>query len=197
MSEVTERISVSTFVDRYKSLTSGQLKNKYINEHIKTTYAPLLSKTTILNMMNEKAVVDDGGVRYIDLLISKLNLTMAILVLYTDIEPDKKENEDGTTTALTWEAYDALKSNGLLDEITEAIGEDIAELLSVQKNIMDTWYTKNNSTEAYIANIIETASQKLGTYAGFGMDKLADVLSDEKKMNKVIGALDKVLKKVK
>ena len=195
--EIKERISVSAFVERYNKLTNGQLKSKYITEHIKTTYAPLLSKMTILNMMNEKAVVDDSGIKYIDLTISKLNLTMAILVLYTDIEPDKKENEDGTTTPLTWEAYDALKSSGLLEGITEHIGEDITELLSVQKNVMDTWYTKNNSTEAYIANLVEAASHTLGVYAGFGMDKLADVLGDEKKMSKIMTALDMMVKKIK
>lgn len=196
MSEVKERISVSTFVDRYIKLTNEQLKNKYVKEHIKTTYAPLLSKMTILNLMNEKAVVD-SDIKYIDMVTSKLNLNMAILVLYTDIEPDKKENEDGTTTPLTWEAYDVLKSNGLLDIIIEYIGEDIGELLSVQKDILDTWYLKNKSTEAYVENLIETASHKLGVYAGFGMDKLADVFSDEKKMNKVMAALDKILKKIK
>ena len=128
---------------------------------------------------------------------SKLNLNMAILILYTDIEPDKKENEDGTTTPLTWEAYDKLKSNGLLDEIIKYIGADITELLAVQKEIFDTWYLKNKSTEAYVENLVEKASQKLGVYAGFGMDKLADILSDEKKMNKVMTALDKVAKKIK
>ena len=196
MSEVKERISVSTFVDRYNKLTNDQLKNKYVKEHIKTTYAPLLSKLTILNLMHDKSVVN-GDVKYVDMVTSKLNLNMAILVLYTDIEPDKKENEDGTTTTLTWEAYDVLKSNGLLDIIIEDIGEDIGELLSVQKDILDTWYLKNKSTEAYVESLIETASKKFGAYAGFGMDKLADVLSDEKKMNKIMIALDKVSKKIK
>lgn len=86
---------------------------------------------------------------------------------------------------------------GIFDKIIENIGEDIGELLSVQKDVLDTWYMKNKSTEAYVENLIEVASQKLGAYAGFGMDKLADVLSDEKKMNKVMIALDKILKKIK
>lgn len=196
MSEVKERISVSTFVDRYNALTTSQLKSKYVKEHIKTTYAPLLSKMTILNLMNEKSVVNDD-ILYVDMVTSKLNLNMAILILYTDIEPDKKENEDGTTTPLTWEAYDKLKSTGLLDIIIEYIGEDIRELLSVQKDILDTWCLKNKSSEAYVENLIENASQKLGAYVGFGMDKLADVLSDEKKMSKLMTALEKIVKKIK
>lgn len=195
--EVKERILVSEFVNRYNKLDSEQLKNKYVKEHIKTTYAPLLSKMQILNMMNEKSVVDDGDVKYIDMCTSKLNLNMAILVLYTNITPDKKENEDGSTTSLTWDAYDKLKSNGLLEKIIEYIGEDIGELLSVQKDILDTWYLKNKSTEAYVNDLVETASRKFGVVAGAGMDKLAEVLGDEKKMNKVMSALDKVVKKIK
>ena len=145
--EVKERVLVSDFVNRYNKLESEQLKNKYVKEHIKTTYVPLLSKMTILNMMHDKSVVKDD-VPYVDMVTSKLNLNMSILVLYTDIEPDKKENEDGSTTSLTWDAYDKLKSNGLLEKIIEYIGEDIGELLSVQKDILDTWYLKNKSTEA-------------------------------------------------
>ncbi len=194
--EVKERILVSDFVNRYNKLESEQLKNKYVKEHIKTTYVPLLSKMTILNMMHDKSVVKDD-VPYVDMVTSKLNLNMAILVLYTDITPDKKENEDGSTTPLTWDAYDKLKSNGLLEKIIEYIGEDIGELLSVQKDILDTWYLKNKSTEAYVNDLVETASRKFGVVAGVGMEKLADVLSDEKKMNTIMSALDKMLKKIK
>lgn len=196
MSEKMKKISVSEFVKGYEKLTNDSLKINYIKNHITTTYAPLLSKMTILNLMNEKSVVDDG-IKYVDMVTSKLNLNMAILILYTDIEPDKKENEDGTITSLTWDAYDALKSSGLLDNIIEYIGEDVVELLSVEKNILDTWYSKNTSSQAYISDLVEIASRKFSVIAGAGMDKLADVLNDEKKMNKVMTVLEKVIKKIK
>lgn len=192
MSEVKERISVSTFVERYNKLTNQQLKDKYVKEHIKTTYSPILTKKLILEAMNEKSVVDDGT-KYVDLVVSKLNLVMAILVLYTDIEPDK--NEEGKP--LTWESYDKLKSSGLIGSILEFIGDDINELMSIQKSVMDTWTIKNNSPEAYIMNLVETITNKFGIVAGAGMDKLADVLGDEVKMKKVATAFDKVLKKIK
>lgn len=193
MSEVKERITVSTFVERYSKLNNDQLKDKYVKEHVKITYAPVLKKKAILEAMNDKSVIDAPTGKYIDLLTSKLNLTMAVLVLYTDIEPDK--NEDGQP--LVCESYDALQSTGLIGKILNAIGSDIEELMSIQSQVMDTWYAQHTSTEAYITNLVEVASHKLGIYAGAGMDKLADVLSDEKKMNKVIAALDKMLKKVK
>lgn len=193
MSDVKEKITVSEFANKYNKLTNAQLKEKYVKEHIKKTYATLLSKMTILNLMNEKSVVDDS-VKYIDLVVSKLNFVMAILVLYTDIEPDK--SEDGKP--LTWDAYDTLKSTGLLDEIIRNIGEEeMEELLSVQKNVMDTWHMQNKSTEAYITNLVEVAARKFSVIAGVSMDKLSEVLSDEIKMKKIISAFDKVLNKIK
>lgn len=193
MSETKQRITVSDFAKRYKALTNDQLKDKYIKEHVKTTYAPILNKINILKLMNEKSVVDDASGKYIDMAVSKLNLVMAILVLYTDIEPDK--SEDGKV--LSWESYDILKSTGLYGKILNTIGEDLEELMSIQSNVMDTWYNKNCSTQAYITNLVEYASHKIGLVAGVGAEKLAEVLGDEIKMKRVASTLDKVLKKIK
>lgn len=192
MSEVKGKISVSDFVKGYNQLANQTLKDNYIKKHIKTTYAPLLNKKLILEAMHEKSVVD-GDIKYVDLIVSKLNLVMAVLVLYTDIEPDK--NEEGKP--LTWESYDKLKSTGLLESVSMVIGEDINELMSVQKSVMDSWTIKNTSTEAFVTNLVDVASRKLGVVAGASMDKLTEVLNDESKMKKVAGALDKVLKKIK
>lgn len=193
MSEIKERITVSTFVERYNKLNNEQLKDKYVEEHVKITYAPILKKKAILEAMNDKSVVEGSTGKYIDMLTSQLNFTMAILVLYTDIEPDK--NKDGQP--LVCESYDALQSTGLIGKILKTIGSDVEELMNIQSQIMDTWYAKHTSTEAYFANLVEIASHKLGVYAGAGMDKIADVLRDEKKVNKIITALDKLIKKIK
>ena len=90
-----------------------------------------------------------------------------------------------------------MKVNGLIECISEFIGEDINELMSIQKFVMDTWMMKNTSTEAYISNLSKIISSKLGVVAGAGMDKLADVLDDETKMKKVANVFDKVLNKIK
>ena len=192
MSEKIERITVSTFVDGYNKLTSDQLKEKYVKKHVLTTYSPILSKRNVLQLMTEKSVVD-GSVKYIDLTVSKLNLIMAILVLYTDIEPDK--DEDGKP--MTWASYDTLKYTGLLEKILECIGDDIEELLSVQKDVLDTWHMKNASPEAYVANLVETASQRFGIVAGVVMGKLTELLDDEIKMKKITSIIEKAMKKIK
>ena len=196
MSELKERIPMSKFVEGYKKLTSESMKDRYVKEHVKTTYAPILQKKLILDMMTEKAVVENPT-KYIDMMVSQMNMVMAVLVLYTDIEPDKKEIEDGTTTPLTWEAYDALKSTGLYVKIMNVIGEDLKELTYVQEQILETWHMKNTSTEAYVNNLIETASRRFGIAAELLLDKTTEILEDEKKMNKVMTALDKVVKKIK
>lgn len=192
MSEKIERITVSTFVDGYNKLISDQLKEKYVKKHVLTTYSSILSKRNVLQLMTEKSVVD-GSVKYIDLTVSKLNLIMAILVLYTDIEPDK--DEDGKP--MTWASYDALKSTGLLEKILECIGDDIEELLSVQKDVLDTWHMKNASPEAYVTNLVETASQRFGIAAGVVMGKLTELLDDEIKMKKITSIIEKAMKKIK
>ena len=196
MNEVKERISISKFVEGYNQLTSQQSKDRYIKGHIKNTYAPILQKKLILEMMHEKSVVE-FPVKHIDMLVSKLNVVMAILVLYTDLEPDKQTNEDGTTTPLTWDAYDVLKSSGLYGVLLDAIGEDLNELMSVQDQILNSWHMTNTSTEAYVRNIIDTASRRFGISVDLLLDKLVEILDDEKKMKKVTTTLEKLMKKIK
>ena len=196
MIEVKERVSITKFVEGYSKLANEQLKDKYVKEHIKTTYVPILQKKLILEMMNAKAVVETP-IKHIDMIVSKLNVVMAILVLYTDLEPDKQTNEDGTTTPLTWEAYDALKSSGLYGKVLGAIGEDLNELMSVQDQILNSWHMANTSTEAYVNNIIDTVSRRFGISMELVLDKLTDILEDDAKTKKVTTMLEKLAKKIK
>ena len=196
MIEVKERVSITKFVEGYNKLANEQLKDKYVKEHIKTTYVPILQKKLILEMMNAKAVVETP-IKHIDMMVSKLNVVMAILVLYTDLEPDKQTNEDGTTTPLTWEAYDALKSSGLYGKVLGAIGEDLNELMSVQDQILNSWHMANTSTEAYVNNIIDTVSRRFGISMELVLDKLTDILEDDAKTKKVTTMLEKLAKKIK
>ena len=196
MNEVKERISISKFVERYNKLTNAQLKEKYIKEHIKNTYVPILQKKLILETMNSKSVIE-SPVKHIDLMVSKLNVVMAVLILYTDLEPDKQTNEDGTTTPLTWDAYDALKSSGLYEKILEAIGEDLNELMTVQDQVLNSWHMANKSTEAYVNNFIDTVSRRFGISVELLLDKLTEILEDDAKTKKMTTILEKLVKKIK
>lgn len=192
MSEANKKISVNDFVKGYKRLTSAELIAKYVEKHVVKTYAPLLMKKEVLSLMCERSVVNDD-IKHIDMTLNKLNMTMAILALYTDIEIEK--DEEGKP--LSWEAYDELKSSGVLEVLIAIIGDDIQELLTVQKEVLDTWHMKNTSTEAYIMNLVEFVSRKFGVVAGAGMGKLSDVLDNEEKMNKVMELGYSFIKKIK
>lgn len=192
MSE-TKKILVTDFVKKYNEVKSADLKTKQVKGIMKRTYCPILEKKEILNLMLEKSVVEDD-IKHIDMFVNKLNFYSAIISIYTNIVPEKDENG----IVKSYEMYDLLIENNIMSTILEIIGErELGELTSVNGLLLDTWHMKNTSSEAYVNNLVETASQKLGTYAGFGMDKLADVLSDEKKMNKIMSALEKVAKKIK
>lgn len=192
MSE-TKKILVTDFVKKYNDVKSADLKTKQVQGIIKRTYCPILEKKEILNLMLDKSVVEDD-IKHIDMFVNKLNFYSAIISIYTNIAPEKDENG----IVKSYEMYDLLIENNIMSTILEIIGErELGELTSVNGLLLDTWHMKNTSSEAYVNNLVETASQKLGTYAGFGMDKLADVLSDEKKMNKIMAALEKVAKKIK
>ena len=186
-----ETISVSQFVKEYKEIPNEGQKKSYIKKHVIRTYCPLLDKMNMLKVMNDKSVVNDENGKYIDMTVSKLNTVISILVLYTDVRPDKDENEK----TLSWQTYDLLKSTNLLERILEIIGDDINELMLVQKDVMDTWYTKNASTEAVIRDIVDKAIEKFGVVAGVGMQELSSVLDDDKKLIKILNNFKKILGK--
>ena len=113
---------------------------------------------------------------------------------HPDLHPDDPDAQQKMNEVN--EAYDMLKQIGVIDELYNLIGEDeIEELLSVQKTIMDTFYNQNGSTEAFIANVVDKAAQKLGISAGFAIEKLDELASDEKKINRIMGIVKPFINK--
>ena len=77
-------------------------------------------------------------------------------MLYTDLEPMK--NDDAVTMFL--ETYDVLQEYNILNPLCSAIGErEISELTFINEQVLDTWYTKNTSTKAYISDLIATVTR--------------------------------------
>ena len=79
------------FSDEVAYNSQYTLKEKYINSHIITNYSSILNKVSVLNLMLEKSVVIDNVGKYIDMVTSKINFVMAVLVLYTNIDISKKD----------------------------------------------------------------------------------------------------------
>lgn len=190
MSE-TNKILVTEFVKQYKELTEEKLKDRKIKSIIRRTYCPVLEKKIILDLMLSKSINEEGS-KYIDLFVNRINFIAAIISLYTTLLPEKDENG----ISKTYEMYDLLVENNILSKIYENIGErELAELTSINDVVMDTWYGANKSTEAYVSNLLETASRKFGVYIGVGLEKMADALGDEVKMQRATNLLDRVFKK--
>ena len=189
----TKKILVSDFIQQYNKLTDESLKNKKIKSIIKRTYCPILEKKLILDLMLTKSI-NEGSVKYIDLFVNRINFIAAIISLYTTLLPEKDENE----IPKTYEMYDLLVENDILNKILENIGEkEIAELTSINGVVMDNWYAVNKSTEAYVNNFIETASRRFVISIELILDKLTETLDDEVKINKVASILEKMAKKIK
>ena len=116
---------------------------------IRDRYCPVLEKKVILQTMLDKTIVlGKNGVEYIDMFLSKINFTTAILLLYTKFNISK--NDDSETTA--FQDYDLLIERGFLNVISAAIGEDeLNELTTINGLLMDNFYAENKNLEAFIA----------------------------------------------
>ena len=188
-----KKVVVTDFVNKYKTLTSEKIKSDYIAGIIKRTYCPIIEKKLMLELMLEKSVTKDD-IPTIDMLTNKLNLCATIVALYTYIAPEIDENG----VAKSFEMYDLLMENNLLNPILELIGErEINELTSINGLLIDNWYAKNTSTQAYVNNLVETASRRFGIALELILDKVEPILDDEVKMKKMMSMLDKVAKKIK
>ena len=191
--EKTKKILITDFIEQYNKLSDEKLKDRKIKGIIKRTYCPILEKKLILDLMLKKSI-NEEGIKHIDLFVNRINFVAVIISLYTTLLPEK--NEDGTPK--TYEMYDLLVENDILNKILEIIGEkEITELTSINGVVMDNWYASNTSTEAYVSNLLETASRKFGVYIGAGLEKMADALGDEVKMQRATNLLDKVFKTIK
>ena len=175
--DVTNRTFVSKFIEDYNKVTNEATKRSIVQKHVTSHYAPLLSKTMTLNLMNEKSIMEGKYGKYIDFTVSKLNLNMAILTLYTDLMPDKEVVGDKEIVK-SYESYDLLKESGALYMILDEIGEDINELLLVQSNVMETWTAQNCSAQAYITNLVEKVSLIFSTALGKEFSSITEILNE-------------------
>lgn len=188
-----KKIMINDFVSQYKTIKNEELKKNYVRKIIKRNYVPVLEKKIILDIMLQKSITaDENGIQYIDMFLHKLNIISAIIVLYTNIEVEK--NKQGQTN--TTEMYDLLVSNNILDVIYEEIGDDeLNELMSINKLLLDTWHNQNSSTEAYIYKLFNSVSKNIGSTIGVCISKLSEVLSDNEKTTNIINQIEKIISK--
>ena len=153
-------MTILEFVKKYNDLTSDKLKDAMLKSHIKRNYCPVIEKRTILQMMlDSSVVVSESGIKYIDMMTSRINYTVAMVVLYTDLTVDTDEEGKG----MTFNIYDALVESGLISKICEFIGlEEVKEFSNVNSMLITNFEKSEGSLEAFCASALKKFVQVMG-----------------------------------
>lgn len=186
MNTENNRTLVSKFVEDFNKLVNDVNKQALVKKHVSTHYAPILKKRNVLEITMNGCIGNGKAGQYIDMFASKLNFIGSILILYTDLTPDKIINDEGKEIPNIWGAYDLLKESGAYSMLLNEIGADLEELISVQEQILGTWHNENASAASYISNVVEKVSMILSTAIGKELGSITEVfngLSAEEKQN--------------
>lgn len=170
-SETIERkIDVPEFIRRYNLLKTDEQRDEFVKSIVWRTYCPVLEKKLVLQTILDNSIVTgENGVKYIDMFLSKINMTNAILLLYTKLDVIK--NAESKTNF--FEDYDLLFENNLMNKICEIIGErELSEIMSINGLLMDNFHEENKNIEAYIAKYTEAFATTVGVFANEGISEL-------------------------
>lgn len=189
MSRQKNNITVKEFVDKYIKLSSDSLKDKLVESIIYRTYVPILEKKLFLQAVFDKSLTGQEPNRYVDVFVNKINVTIAILQLYTDLDFKKTENDKDNKIFVD---YDLLAENDLLNKIFNQIPEsELKSFLSINDQITETFYNEHNSTEAFLMKLADRFSVTFGAIADGSINALLEVLNDEEKLNGIVDNLIK------
>ena len=189
MSRQKNNITVKEFVDKYIKLSSDSLKDKLVESIIYRTYVPILEKKLFLQAVSDKSLTGQEPNRYVDVFVNKINVTIAILQLYTDLDFKKTKNDKDTKMFVD---YDLLAENDLLNKIFNQIPEsELKSFLSINDQITETFYNEHNSTESFLTKLADRFSVTFGAIADGSINALLEVLNDEEKLNGIVDNLIK------
>ena len=167
---IERKIDVPEFIRRYNLLKTDEQRDEFVRNIIWRTYCPVLEKK-----LDKSITTGKNGVQYIDMFLSKINMTTTILILYTKLNIVK--TGDSTTNA--FQDYDLLFENGLLDQICAIVGEhELDELMTINGLLMDNFHEENKNIEAYIAKYTEAFATTIGVFANEGISELMKYITE-------------------
>lgn len=182
-----EKISIQDFTKKYNALTNDKLKENQIDSIIKRHYAPITEKKAALDLILKKCIQEKDGVEYIDSFLMQVGLMSVVLSLYTNLDCNGN----------MFDNYDMLMETGIYPIIMYKIGEkDIKELMGICSSVEET-FMNQKSFEAFLAKQVTRFGELFGRVGGSGMEALAKVLEDDKKMDTLMKTLEGVIKKGK
>lgn len=173
---IERKIDVPEFIRRYNLLKTDEQRDEFVRNIIWRTYCPVLEKKLVLQTILDKSITTGkNGVQYIDMFLSKINMTTTILILYTKLNIVK--TDDSTTNA--FQDYDLLFENGLLDQICAIVGEhELNELMTINGLLMDNFHDENKTTDAYIAKYTEAFATTVGVFANESISELMKYITE-------------------
>lgn len=173
---IERKIDVPEFIRRYNLLKTDEQRDEFVRNIIWRTYCPVLEKKLVLQTILDKSITTGKNeVKYIDMFLSKINMTTTILILYTKLNIVK--TDDSTTNA--FQDYDLLFENGLLDQICAIVGEhELDELMTINGLLMDNFHEENKNIEAYIAKYTEAFATTIGVFANEGISELMKYITE-------------------
>jgi len=186
-----KQLTIKEFVEKYNALNSAIAKENLIKGIVKRKYCPIMEKKMVLQMALDKSVLSrEDGVEFIDMFVSKINMTMFTVSLYTNLLTDKKEDGSPDITS----SYDLLYESEILDKILLEIGDrEMQELSDVYQTIIDSWYNAHS-----VQNLIVTQLHKIIDKFTSGTNKelqnLESVLKDENRIKSIFEAVNKIKK---
>ena len=176
-SETIERkIDVPEFIRRYNLLKTDEQRDEFVKSTVWRTYCTDLEKKLVLQTILDNSIVEGPNkVKHVDYFLSKINMTNAILLLYTKLDVIK--NAESKTSF--FEDYDLLFENGLLDQICAIVGEhELNELMTINGLLMDNFHEENKTIEAYIAKYTEAFATTVGVFANEGISELMKYINE-------------------
>lgn len=167
---IERKIDVPEFIRRYNLLKTDEQRDEFVKNIIWRTYCPVLEKKLVLQAILDNSIVTGkNGVQYIDMFLSKINMTNAILLLYTKLDVIK--NTESKTSF--FEDYDLLFENNIMNKVCEIIGErELSEIMSINGLLMDNFHEENKNIEAYVAKYTEAFATTVGVFANEGVSEL-------------------------
>lgn len=182
-----EKISINEFISVYKNNNSSVVQKGLLEKYIKQKYCPIIDKQRILKLMLDKSIVEKNGIKYIDEFVYMINYSIGIMILYTNIVPNKNENGNYDS----FEAYDLMSEHSLLDSIYSCIDyKEKNELVRVSDSLR-TNFEKENSFISQIGSHISKLGTIVEVLSDEKVNKITDVFENKESINRMITLLKK------
>lgn len=179
-------MTIKEFCEEYNKFATAELKAKCMKDVMKRVYCPIAEKYSILKAMFDKSVIEQqNGLKYVDSWVFRLNLSMAIIAMYTTLTADNNEND-------IFENYDLIIQNNIIDMIKIAIGEgEIGEIEEVCTDIRDNFEQQNSIRNLTLSMIEKYSSLFMDTFTK-EMNNAMSKLEDDTKRPELISKLQEV-----